>query len=162
MSPSPPAQRIELSPPVRAILEADHLHAQFLQDYLRYLEALLASDLAEVDSVVTSDVRCHELEAMGLPPGREGLKIFRGMINGAAPDEHILIAAVRFEGDDVIETDLIMNATQTGDLMGIPATGRKIRFDVHERCRFVAGKLVERWAQIDFEDIKRKLTGPLE
>ena len=54
-----------------------------------------------------------------------------------------------------------MEATQTGELLGIPATGRKIRFDVHERCRFVDGKLAERWARVDFEDIKRRLTGPI-
>jgi predicted ester cyclase len=76
------------------------------------------------------------------------------------PDEHILIAAVSFEGNDIIEADLVMNATQTGEFLGIPATGRKFRFDVHERCRFVDGKLAERRAQVDIEDIKRQLTGP--
>ena len=158
----PPAQRIELSPPVRAILEADGPRSKFLQHFLRYLEALLAPDPARLDSVVTPDGRCHELEAIGLPRGREGLKMFRCQVNAAIPDEQILITAVRFEGDDIIEADLAMDATQTGEIFGIPATGRKIRFDVHERCRFVDGKLAERWAQVDFEDIKRRLTGPIQ
>jgi len=98
---------------------------------------------------------------MGLPRGREGLKMFRRQVNGAIPDEHISITAVRFEGDDIIEADMTMNATQTGEIFGIPATGRRIRFDVHERCRFVDGKLAERWARVDIEDIKRQLTGPI-
>ena len=55
-----------------------------------------------------------------------------------------------------------MNATQTGEIFGIPATGRKIRFEVRERCRFVDGKLAERWAQVDLEAIKRQLTGPVQ
>jgi predicted ester cyclase len=55
-----------------------------------------------------------------------------------------------------------MNATQTGEIFGIPATGRPVRFDVHERCRFVDGMLAERWAQVDFEDIKRQLTSPIQ
>ncbi|HKA22633.1 MAG TPA: ester cyclase, partial [Blastocatellia bacterium] len=76
--------------------------------------------------------------------------------------EHILIAAVSFEGNDIIEADLVMNATQKGEFLGIPATGRKFRFDVHERCRFVDGKLAERWAQVDIEDIKRQLTSPIQ
>jgi len=38
--------------------------------------------------------------------------------------------------------------------MGIPATGRKIRFDVHSRGRFVDGKMAERWDQVDYADIK--------
>jgi len=160
MSATPPAHRIELSPAVRAILEADSPKSQLLKHFLRYLEALLAPDSAGLDIVVTPDGRCHELEAIGLPRGREGLKIFRRQVNAAIPDEHILITAVRFEADGVIEADMVMDATQTGELFGIPATGRKIRFDVHERCRFVDGKLAERWARVDFEDIKRRLTSP--
>jgi predicted ester cyclase len=90
--------------------------------------------------------------------------MFRREVNAAIPDEHIFIAAVRFEGEDIIEADLKMSATQTGELkfMGIPATGRKIRFDVHERCQFVGGQLAERRAQVDFEDIKRQLTSPVQ
>jgi predicted ester cyclase len=86
--------------------------------------------------------------------------LFRRQINAAIPDEHILITAVRLEGGDIIEADMVMDATQTGELLGIPATGRRIHFDVHERCRFVDGKLAERWAQVDLEDIKRQLMGP--
>src|SRR5262245_24064269 len=162
MSAIRPAHRIELSPTVTAILEADGPKSGFLKHFLRYLEALLAPDPSGLDSVVTSDGRCHELEAIGLPRGPEGLKMFRRQVNAAIPDEHILITAVRFEGDDIIEADMVMDATQTGELFGIPATGRKIRFDVHERCRFVDGKLAERWAQVDFEGIKRKLTGSMQ
>jgi predicted ester cyclase len=46
--------------------------------------------------------------------------------------------------------------------MGIPATGRKIRFDFHARGRVVAGKMVERWDRVDFENIKRQLSGPTQ
>lgn len=158
METTPPTQRIELAPAVRAILEADSPQSRFLKHYLRYMEALIAHDLSGIDSTVTADVRCHELEALGIPSGREGLKMFRRQVNAGIPDEHISITAVRFEGADIIEADMIMDATQTGELMGIPATGRKIRFDVLERCRFVDGKLAERWAQVDIEDIKRRLT----
>jgi predicted ester cyclase len=161
MSAIPPAQRVELSQAVRAILVADSPQSQFLKYFLRYLEALLAPNPAGLDSVVTPDGRCHELEAMGLPRGPEGLKMFRRQVNAAIPDEHVFITAVRFEGDDIIETDMVMNATQTGEIFGIPATGRRVRFEVHERGRFVDGKLAERWAQVDLEDIKRQLTCPV-
>jgi predicted ester cyclase len=161
MSVIPPSDRIELSPAVSALLEADSPKSQLLKHYLDYLHALLAPDPAGLDRVMTPDGRCHELEAMGLPRGSEGLKIFRRQVNSAIPDEHILITAARFEGNNFIETDMTMNATQTGEIFGIPATGRTIRFNVHERCRFVDGKLAERWAQVDIEDIKRQLTDPI-
>ena len=161
MSAIPPTHRIELSPTVTAILEAGGPKSEFLKHFLRYLEALLAPEPAGLDSVVTPDGRCHELEAIGLPRGLEGLRMFRRQVNAAIPDEHICVTAVRFEGDEIIEADMVMDATQTGEIFGIPATGRRIRFDVHERCRFIDGKLAERWAQVDFEDIKRQLTGPI-
>jgi predicted ester cyclase len=118
------ANRIELSPAVRAILEADSPKSQFLKHILRYLQALLAPDPAGLDSVVTPDCRCHELEAIGLPCGPDGLKMFRRQVNAAIPDEQIFIAAVLFEADDIIEADLVMEATQTGEIFGIAATGR--------------------------------------
>jgi predicted ester cyclase len=149
----PPAQRIELSPASSAVLETNGAQAEFLRRFVRYMEALLDPDTSGLDHVVTPDARFHELEAMGLPPGPEGLKMFRRQVNAAIPDEHVTIAAVRFEGDDIIEADLVMKATQTGEIFGIPATSRKIRF--------VGGKLAERWAQVDVEDIKRQLTDPI-
>jgi predicted ester cyclase len=112
-----------------------------------------------IDGVVTPDARFHELEAIGYPRGPEAFKTFRRQINAALPDEHIFIAAVRFEGDDIIEADLGITGTHMAEIMGIPATGRKIRFDVRSRGRYVDGKVAERWDQVDFDDIKRQLTG---
>lgn len=160
MSPNTATQRVELSPQAKAILGADNPNSALLKHFLRYMEALLAHDPAGLDITTTPDVRCHELEPMGLPPGREGLKMFRRQINAGIPDEHVSIGAVSFEGNDIIEADLKMNATHTGELLGISPTGRKISFEVHERCRFVDGKLAERWAKVDIEAIKRKLTSP--
>ena len=119
----------------------------------------MAQDPAGIDNVVTADSRFHELEAIGLPRGPEGFKLFRRQVNAAIPDEHILITAVRFEGDDIIEADLDISATHTGEgMMGSPAaTGRKIRFVVNARNRLRDGKLAERWDRADFEDIKRQL-----
>jgi predicted ester cyclase len=153
--------RIELSPAVRAILEADTPKSQLLKHFLRFTDALLGPDLAGIDSAVTPHARFHELEAIGYPPGPEGFKVFRRVVNAAIPDEHIFISAVRFEGDDIIEADLDIHATHTGEeFMGIPSRGQKIRFDVYSRARFVDGKMTERWDRVDFENIKRQLMTP--
>jgi len=164
MSATPAPQRIELSPAVRVILEAGTPKSQLLRHFLRFTEAIIAPDPAGIDSVVTPDAHFHELEAIGYPRGPEGFKVFRRQINAAIPDEHISIIAVRFEGADIIEADLDISATHTGgEIMGIPAaTGRKIRFEVRSRARFADGKMAERWDQVDFEHIKRQLTGPTQ
>ena len=76
---------------------------------------------------------------------------------------NIFLSPVRFERDDIIEADLDISATHTGEeFMGIPAMGRKIRFDVQARGRFVDDKMAERWGRADFENIKRQLTGPTQ
>jgi predicted ester cyclase len=160
MSPTSAQGRIQLSPAVTAVLEADSPKSQLLRHYLQFLEAIIAPDQAGIDRVVTPDARFHELEAIGYPRGREGFKMFRRQVNAAIPDEHVLISAVRFEDDDVVEADLEISATHTGEeFMGIPAAGRKIRFDVRARNRFVDGQTAERWDRADFEDIRRQLAG---
>jgi len=131
-----------------------------LRHYLRFTEAILAPDPAGIDRVVTPEARFHELEAIGLPRGPEGFKMFRRQVNAAIPDEHISFIAVRSEGEDIIEADLDIRATHTGaEFMGVPATGQKIRFAVGARGRFVDGKMGERWDRANFEDIRRQLTG---
>jgi predicted ester cyclase len=159
MSASLAPQRIELNPAVRAILEANTPQSQLLGHFLHFTEAILEPDLTGIDRVVSTDARFHELEAIGYPHGREGFKVFRRQVNAAIPDEHIFVTAARFEGDRIIEADLDISATHTGaEFMGIPATGRKIRFNVYSSGRFVDGKIAERWDRVDFEDIKRQLT----
>ena len=125
MSTISPAQRVAPSPAVRAILEAGGPKSQFLKQFLHYMAALLAPDVTGLDNFVTPDGRFHELEAMGLPPGREGLKLFRRQVNAAIPDEHVSVIAVRFEGDDIIEADLVMSATQTGKFSASPQPAGK-------------------------------------
>jgi predicted ester cyclase len=138
-------RNLPLHTAVKAILEVDTPRSQLLRHFLDFTEAILAPDPAGIDRVVSLDARFYELEAIGYPRGPEGFKMFRRQVNAAIPDEHIFIIAVRFEGDDIIEADLDIRATHTGEeMMGAPATGRKIRFGVHARDRFVGGKMAER------------------
>ena len=80
-------QRIELSPAVRAILEADTPKSQLLGHFLHFTEALLAPGPALIDSAVNPDARFHELEAIGYPHGPQGFKMFRQQVNAAVPDD---------------------------------------------------------------------------
>jgi hypothetical protein len=52
MSAIPPSQRIELSPAVRTILDADGPKSEFLQHFVRYLQALLDPNTAGLDKAV--------------------------------------------------------------------------------------------------------------
>ena len=139
-------------------MEADTPQSQLSRHFLRFTEAIIALDSTNIDKVVTPDARFHELESIGYPRGPEGFKLFQRQVNAAIPDENISITAVRFDGDDIIEADLDISATHTGEeFMGIPAAGRRIRFNVQARSRFVNGRMAERWDRADFDAIKRQL-----
>ena len=53
--------------------------------------------------------------------------------------------------DDLVAVRLVVSATQTGDLLGIPASGRAVRWDAVDIYRVTDdGKISEQWA---FEDM---------
>jgi predicted ester cyclase len=110
-----------------------------------------------IDNVVTAGARFHELEAAGFPPGPQGFKAFRKQINAAFPDEKVVIVAMRFPEPSIIETELACTATHRGELMGIPATGKQVRFTIHTRNRFEKERMAERWDRMDFAALLAEL-----
>ena len=156
-----PAKRVELSHQVASMLAEETPEARLGRSFVRFAEALLDPDSRRIDEVISIDARFHELEAAGLPPGPEGFKLFRKQINTAFPDEHTVIVAMRFPEENYIETELDCTATHRGELMGIPATGRSVRFTVHTRNRFEHGRMAERWDRMDFAGLMAQISGPL-
>ena len=73
--------------------------------------------------------------------------LFQGVI-AALPDlkntEQDMIA----EGENVI-IRAIIEATHKGNLLGFPATNRRVRWDAIDWYRVVDGKIVEEWASED-------------
>jgi predicted ester cyclase len=155
-----PPESLQFSPEVAALLAGTSLQARLGQSFVRFAHALRSNDESLIDQTVTADARFHELEELGLPPGPAGFKIFRREMNAAFPDQCTVIAAMRFEGTDIIEADLDATATHLGDVMGIPASGKTVRFRIHTRNRFVGDRMAERWDRMDVQDLLRQLTGP--
>ncbi len=110
-------------------------------------EGFEKGDMAVVDELIAEDAVDHEAPP-GLPPGREGIKMFLNMFRSAFSD-------LRFEIEDEIgEGDLVaqritIHATHTGDFMGIPATGKRIAVSGIDITRVENGKLVEHWGATD-------------
>jgi predicted ester cyclase len=73
--------------------------------------------------------------------------LLRGII-GALPDLVATEQDIVAEGDTVVMR-LIIEASQQGPLLGIPATGRWVRWDAVDVFRFSNGKIVEEWAADD-------------
>ena len=112
-----------------------------------YAEAFGAGSMAAIDALVDVDVVEHEVMP-GIPPGREGLKVFVGMIRSAFPNLTMRVGEMIAEGD-VVAARITMEGTQEGEFMGIPATGKTIAVDVMDFLRVENGKLVEHWGVTD-------------
>jgi predicted ester cyclase len=52
------------------------------------------------------------------------------------------------EGDAVV-VRLVVEGTHRGNLLGIPATGRRVRWDAVDIYRLSDGKIAEEWAADD-------------
>ena len=108
-----------------------------------YEEVINQKQLAVVDEVVGSNYLSHDFPP-GLPPGREGLKIFISVFHAAFPDGHLTIDQMIAEGDTVA-TRLTFHGTHTGEFQGIAPTGKRVTFPALDMARFENGKLVEHW-----------------
>ena len=66
----------------------------------------------------------------------------------AFPDLHYTVEDLIAEGDKVVAR-VTMRGTLQGDFMGIPPTGKQIRWTAIAIDRFEAGKFVENWLNAD-------------
>ena len=104
-----------------------------------------SGNLEELDRWVAPDLIEHQLG------GESGLPALKEMIRGlrtAFPDLRMTIEDSVTAGDKVWAR-LTCRGTQTGPLMGLPATRRAMETTPFEICRFANGKLVEHWGVPD-------------
>ena len=63
-----------------------------------------------------------------------------------------------FAEESMVATRVLYDGIHAGECMGIPATGRRIRFEALENFKVQDGKIVESWGYWPDEEIRRKLT----
>ena len=80
--------------------------------------------------------------------GLEAYQQFLSMFLTAFPDFQSTIEDMIAEGDKVV-TRQTFRGTHTGDLMGIPPTGKQVTMSGIVISQFVNGKCVELWANND-------------
>jgi steroid delta-isomerase-like uncharacterized protein len=79
---------------------------------------------------------------------RDGLTAVVRAFRAGCPDLHITTDDLVAEGDQVTKRWTI-HATHTGDLSGLPPTGKRIALSGLELFRLADGKIVECWTAYD-------------
>jgi predicted ester cyclase len=110
-----------------------------------------AHNPALASEYVTPDVKWHG-GTLGTVEGVEGLVgLLQGFI-GALPDLNAQEQEIVADGDTVA-VRFVVEATHQGDLLGIPPTGRPVRWDAVDVYRLKDGKITEEWAADDLTAI---------
>src|SRR5215216_1304618 len=79
-------------------------------------------------------------------------KIVRDYIQRVFNEHHPDLQAVEQDiiaEDDLVMVRLVITATQQGDLLGVPASGRQIRWNAVDIYRITDGRISEEWAADD-------------
>lgn len=94
----------------------------------------------------------------GVPHGPDGVKyFFNHVLKPAFPDLSVSIHDQVAEGDKVT-TYKTYTATHKGELLGMPASGKKITFEVIDIIRLKDGKFVDHWNVLDWQKVMQQLT----
>jgi predicted ester cyclase len=117
---------------------------------IRFLtdEGLNKGDFALLEDYVDPEYEVHVPGQSGLPRGPAAIKEVLGMWHEAFPDWHLKIEDIVAEGDRVA-LRFTTTGTHTGELFGIPPTGRRMEVRSQNLHRFRDGKLVESWVVDD-------------
>lgn len=99
-----------------------------------------------IDEILAETGVVHGLGSDALGPA--GFKAFHSAYRDAFPDVQIQIDDIVAEGDTVAAR-WSGTATHRGGGLGVPATGRQVRFSGMVFVRVEQGKLVEGWNNFD-------------
>ena len=84
----------------------------------------------------------------GQAPGAEGIKQFFTAMHAAVSDLRVNVEQIIAEGDKVA-AHLSLSGRHTGELLGIPPSGKDLVMRVSDIVRIENGKAVERWGVED-------------
>lgn len=107
--------------------------------------------------LVADDVINHSA-APGMSKGKDGMLHFlQNILRVGFPDLKVQLLQQVAEGD-LVTTRKKITATHTGELMGIPASTKKIELNIIDIVRLRNGKYIEHWGMSNFSEILAQLS----
>ena len=121
----------------------------------KLMSALNAKDMATMESIIADDF--VDNDAMpGMAPGKEGMIDMMRMFVGAFPDLNVVVDHWVAEGD-LVAGVMTTEGTQTGEFMGMPASGKKFSIREMQMVRVANGKMAEHWGLANELSIMQQL-----
>lgn len=113
-------------------------------------------NLSIADTIYTAEFVNHDPATPSALRGPEAVKQNAAMYRKAFPDLRIKIEETISDGDHVVAR-WTSSGTHSGELQGIPATGRRTTSSGITIARFVNGKIAEEWVNWDTLGLMRQL-----
>jgi steroid delta-isomerase-like uncharacterized protein len=96
---------------------------------------------------MTPDIKWHG-GTLGTVEGRDNFAGLIGAIVGALPDLRNIEQDIIAERD-IVSVRAVVEGTHKGDLLGIPASNKPVKWDAVDVYRIADGKIAEEWAADD-------------
>jgi len=115
-------------------------------------EAINTGNLALLDKFVAPDYVEHSEGFQGVEPFKQQIAAFRA----AFPDLRVTIDDLMIDGDRFASRTTV-TGTHTGDLMGMPPTGRSISVEAVDLGRIENGQAKDRWGGLNMYSMLTQL-----
>jgi steroid delta-isomerase-like uncharacterized protein len=114
----------------------------------RLYDLINAGDIDGFGRQLADDFVEHE-ELPGIPPTKAGVVQYFGMMLAAFPDMRMEVEDVIASGDKAVAR-VTVSGTNTGEFMGMPATGKSVAVKLIDITRFGDDGLArEHWGVVD-------------
>lgn len=112
-----------------------------------YDEVITKGNIDLIDELMSADF-VEFAELPGIPPTREGVKMFMTAVNNAFPDFTADVADIFASGDKVVARGRF-TGTHNGEFMDLPATGNPVSVEFIDIIEFRDSKAVAHWGLMD-------------
>ena len=134
---------------------------ELIRRYIQAIDDNQTSDWSILDEYIAEDFVAHNPPIPGVSLDREGMKQAAEIFRVATPGDHEI-------GMQVAEADLVVSqifgrGVHAGELLGIPATNKKVETEGIAIHRIRDAKIVEYWSVTDIARVLQQvgvLPGP--
>lgn len=121
-------------------------------------DAINVGDYEALAGTITEDFVRHDLGSTFPTGTREDFLQFIQALKSAMPDFHMEAAKMIGTEDDHVAAIIKVGGTHTGDLLGMPPTGRHVEIKGSSLYYFVDGLIHDNWQLLDEAGLMKQLT----